>query len=291
MSDVIQPTKVSISGRVSFEQEITATQAAQIIAFIDSFSGNPPEGMESLLLPPKQSPQPLQIAAPPAAGGLSSPREALELSGAKTNPERIVAFALYIAQQGGRETFTTEDIKPLFRQAREPIPGNISRDLDGAIKAGWITESDTRGEYYVVGKALSVLESGFDGIRTSRGNGSKQRQPNGKTGRKSKDIPEVFKSIESFSSSIEGYGDYHKLTKKSDKFLWAINAAKLQGVPSLTNQEVVWLTDHLGDGIPANNIAGNVRQHKKAGYVNRTLQDDKIRILPAGEEYLKGLKD
>ncbi len=286
MSTEKSSTKLVITGLVSFEHDITLGQAAQVIALIgapdEAMGGGAPGGWTQ----PRHQAGRQHVPS----GGLSSPREALEASGAKTNPERIVALALYVAQQSGQDTFTVDAIKPLFRQAREPIPGNISRDLDGAIKAGWVTETDTRGEFYVVGKAANVLESGFESLRGTRNSGTKPRAANGKTTRKPKEVPESFKGIDSFSASIDGYIDYHKITKQTDKFLWLINAAKLQGVASVSNQDIVWLSDHLGDGIPTGNISGNYRQNHKAGYVNRSLQDGKIRMMPAGEAYLKTLK-
>lgn len=298
MNDVLQPVKIIISGRVSFEEEISLSQAAYIIAYIGSSD-------------PAASPSPVgphmvtsaAITATPVAdtpkmisalssNTPSSPREALEFSGAKTNAEKIVTFALYIAQEGDKETFTLDDIRPLFRRARESAPGNFARDLAAAIKSGWVIESSVKNEYYIAAKAEAVLKTGFDGLRQTRGsNGSKTRQSNGKPSRKAiNTVPEVFKDVETIESTIDGVINYHKLPKQIDKLLWAVYAAKLLGAPTVSNQEIVWLTDRLGDGIPSGNITKNAQHLSKSGYLNRSLQDNGIRITPRGEEYLKSLE-
>jgi hypothetical protein len=290
MNDIVQPVKITISGRLSFEEEITLGQAAQIIGFISS--SDPGMGMPTPVLPLATPPPsaPKMISAL-SIGTMLSPREALNASGAKTNAEKIVAFALCIAQEGDKDTFTIEDIKPLFRRARETAPTNMSRDLAMAIKAGWVADSDMKNEYYVAAKATGVLETGFKGIRQARGNGTKVRSSNGKPSRKAiNTVPEAFKHVDTIESTIEGCVSYHKLTKKVDKFLWAVYAAKLLGASSVSNQDIVWLTDRLGDAIPTGNITKNVQHLSKAGYVNRSLQDSGIRVTPKGEEYLKSLE-
>lgn len=275
-----QQVDIAITGKLSYTDKITIAQAAQIIAFLNS-SGVPASG-------PAAAPVPLGSISSPARTTASNPRHALDQSGAKTNPERIVAFALYAMQQSGKQTFTLEDVRPLFRLARERTPGNMSRDLDVAIRAGWATESDTKGEFYVTDRAHGVLESGFDALRSGKTTGGKPRQGAKKPRKTSTEVPQVFIGKE-ITSTIDGYPDYHKLKRKTDKFLWAVNAAKMLGIELVSNQDVVWLTDRLGDGIASGDIAANYRQNFKRGYVNRSTQDSRIRILPKGVEYLKAL--
>ncbi|MFS8100268.1 hypothetical protein LFM09_24360 [Lentzea alba] len=304
MNDVLHPVKITISGRVSFEEEISLSQAAYIIAYIgssDPATGTSPSAQNTVA--------PAAITATPTANAPmmisalstsapSNPREALDVSGAKTNAEKIVAFALYIAQEGGKDTFTPNDIKPLFKRARESAPQNFARDLAAAIKSGWVVESDEKNEYYIAAKASAALEVGFDGLRQTRGsNGSKTRQSGAKTSRNGKPsrkaintVPEAFKDVETIESTIDGIIDYHKVTKQVDRLLWAVYAAKRLGVPSVKNQDIVWLTDRLGDGIPTGNITKNFQHLSKSNYLNRSLQDGSIRITPRGEEYLKSLE-
>jgi hypothetical protein len=284
MNDESKPIKLIISGKLSYEENITLSQAAQIIAFVDSSS--------SVADTSSLSPSQTRLASPAPIVTTSNPREALEASGAKTNPEKIVAFALYVAQEGEKETFTLEDVKPLFRRAREATPRNISRDLDTAIRSGWIAESEIKGEFYVTDKASRVIENSFDAIRGNRVNGNKKRTSSIRKPRKgSTTIPDSFREIDEITPTSDEFGDYHKLKTKTDKFLWAVNLAKMLSIPGVSNQEVVWLTDKLGEGIATQDVAGYFRQNRNAGRVNRSTQDNKIRITPIGEEYLRNKQD
>jgi hypothetical protein len=279
-----KPVKISISGRLTFEDQITLGQAAQIVAFLDApTDGTSPAGLGAT--------RPTRPGGSGGGGGTLSPRDALESSGAKTNPEKLVAFGLAVLQEGTKDTFTVEDVKPLFRRARETTPKNMPRDIDAAIKAGWITESEAKGEFYVTEKAAGVLEAGFEslrGSRTARGNGAKPRSSTPKKPRKSADaVPEAFSAIDEIPVVIDGLVDYHKLTTRKDRFLWAVNVAKSLGVAAVSNQQVVWLTDQLGDGIETKQITANFTLNQKPGYVNRSTQNGKIRITPQGQEYLK----
>jgi hypothetical protein len=276
--------KLTMTGKLSYDGEITIAQAAQVISYLHS-------GVTS------SSPVSLPVADGTAApkrprAGLT-PRDVLDSSGAKVNPEKIVAFALYVEQQGGKDTFTIEDIRPLFRQARETAPRNLSRDLDAAIRSNWVAASSVKGEYYVTELAADVLETGFDKIRpdragSARAGGTKSKPaPSRRTRKTSIPTPEAFKGIE-ITPSIDGYINYHKVRTKTDKYLWAINAAKLWGVQALTNTEIVWLTDKLGVGISINDVTGYFRGNYKQGYVNRNAED-KVRVLPAGTEHLVAL--
>jgi hypothetical protein len=222
-----------------------------------------------------------------------TPRDALDTAGAKTNPEKIVAFALYVEQQGGKDTFTIEDIRPLFRQARESAPGNLSRDLDTAIRSNWIAAAEDKGEYYVTEAAAGVLESGFDNIRSRGGTAAKATKTTKATSsRRSRrttaiPTPEAFKGIE-VSTTLDGYVNYHKVATVTDRYLWAINAAKVWGVEALTPSEIAWLTDQLGAGIPQSDLTAYYTRHQKKGHVNKNT-GGKIRVTPLGTEYLAGL--
>jgi hypothetical protein len=284
MSDENRPVKITLTGKLNYADDITVSQAAQIVAFIDSSAAAP----GAISFKPGQA----GLISSQGNAGISNPRDALEVSGAKTNPERIVAFALYVAQAGDKDAFTLEDVKPLFRRARERSPGNITRDLDVAIKSGWVAESDITGEFYVTGKAAKVLENGFESIRggaraastSSRNSGPKKaRKTNGS-------VPPAFSGIDTISASIDGQLDYHKVKTKVTKLLWAVNAAKIHGVPSVDTKEIVWLTDRLGDCISGRDVSAYYKRNFQRGYVNRSNQDDKIRITPSGEEYLRSLK-
>lgn len=281
MEQESRPAKISITGKVSFEDDITLSQAAQIIAFIDSSSA------AGTVIPLR--PASTRLVSPTPITSISNPREALESSGAKTNPEKIVAFALYVGKEGAKDTFTIEDIKPLFRRARESTPRNLSRDLDAAIRSNWVAEADTKGEFYVTDTATSVLDTGFDSLRSGRSNGRKRRSANTRRPKRTTlTVPEELSNVDVVPQTSAEFGNFHRLSTRTDKFLWAINIAKEElGLEAISNQGVVWLTDKLGEGIPATDIAAYFRQNHKAGYVNRSMQDNRIRITPLGQDHLR----
>lgn len=273
--------------RLSYSGDITVVQAAQIVSYLHT-------GI-ALASP---------VSPPPAVAGFDgpaeserrrtglTPRNALEAAGAKTNPEKIVAFALYVEQQGSKDTFTIEDIKPLFRQARESVPGNLSRDLDAAIRSSWIAAAEDKGEYYVTEVAAGVLDSGFDSIRgrgeaTTKTVKATKATSSRRPRRTAIPMPEAFKGIEDLSI-LDGYIGYHKVGTVTDRYLWAINAAKVWGVEAVSPTEIAWLTDQLGAGIRQNDLTGYYIRQQKKGYVNKNTEG-KVRVTPRGTEYLAGL--
>lgn len=217
-----------------------------------------------------------------------SPKQALETSGAKTNPEKIVTFAALVCRQSGRDTFTLDDVKPLFKQARTTAPGNLTRDLSSAIQSGWVAEAEDSGEYYLVGKASDVLDNGFEGLRSGKQTGSRTRSTSSRRPRKPLAVPEVFANVE-VSPVIDGLINYHQVKVKRDKYLWAVNAAKVLGAEAVSPADLAWLTDRLGEAIPSRDMNGHYVGNQKSGYVNKNTQG-KVRITPDGEKYVKGLK-
>lgn len=271
--------KLELTGKVGYEDEISATQAAEIIAFLNDAAAplrNPPSGA---------------IQKEVGSGARSAgPRAALDATGAKTNPQKIVALARYVLQDGG-ETFNIDAVKVQFQRAREPMPKNMSRDLGLAIAAGWIEESE-EGEYYLTNEAYKALQNGFKDKRStpqrnrSRGSAVRSRGSGkaGKTPRAAK--PEVFAGIDEFHTTMDGYPGYHDMKANKDKLLWAVQYAKAKGISGLSNQAIAWLTDHLGDGVPAKQITAAFNSAKKGGLATRSTMDSTIRIVPKGQEYL-----
>jgi hypothetical protein len=277
MSD--NPIKISITGKVSYADEISVTQAAQIITYLNS-------GTESASLGSPVIPTSTATPSNPSAAGsqVGSPRDALDITAAKTNPEKIVALAAYVLQDGG-ENFTIDTIKPLFRRARETAPQNMTRDMDVAIRSGWIGDGEVKGEYFLTAKAAKVLDTGFESIRPKRSTAPRaQSKRLGVTAK-----PESFADIDVFPTSVEGTPTYHKVSGQKHKLLLALAIAKSLGFKGLNNKEIVWLTDHLGEGIAVNNVNTYYKLLQKDGYANKSTVDLVIRITPNGEEYLKTL--
>jgi hypothetical protein len=272
---------ITIKGKVGYEDEITVAQAAQIIAFLNSDEG------DSSLSPDLGAglgDASRTDIAKKAGKAVGNPREALDLSGAKTNPEKIVALGQYVLQDGG-ETFKVEDVKAQFRRAKESAPGNFSRDLAVAVKEGWIAEGDGN-EYYVTNKIQGIFDGDFKFPKGTSGGGGRSRGAT-KTTTKSKAKPKVFTDIDEFPARMDGVPAYSQMKSDKDRLLWALHLAKSHGIKGLANKDLSWLTDHLGAGVPSGNITGAFRSGKSAGYMNRSTVDETIRITEAGETYLK----
>lgn len=276
-----KPITITIKGKVGYEDEITVAQAARIIAFLNTDEGD--ASLRADLGAGLGDASQTDIAKK-TRNAVGSAREALDLSGAKTNPEKIVALAQYVLQDGG-ETFKVEDVKAQFRRARETAPGNFSRDLAIAVKEGWIAQGDG-DEYYVTNKIQGIFDGDFKFPKAASGGGARARTAT-KTTTKPKAKPEVFANIDEFPTRMDGVPAYSRMKSDKDRLLWALHFAKFHGIRGLTNKALSWLTDHLGAGVPSGNIAGAFRSGKSAGYMNRSTVDQTIRITEDGEAYLK----
>lgn len=278
MSD--KPITITIKGKVGYEDEITISQAARIIAFLNADEGeaplgaNPDAGLGDTVKTSHQS-----------GKKVASAREALDLSGAKTNPEKIVALGQYVLQDGV-ETFKVDEVKAQFRRARETPPANFSRDLTVAVQAGWIAQGDG-DEYYVTNKIEGIFDGDFKFPKGSGGIGGGRSKGTTKTTAKVKAKPEVFAGIDEFPTRMNGVQPYSKMKTDKDRLLWALHFAKSRDIKGLANKDLAWLTDHLGAGVASGNITANFRRAKSAGYMNRSTVDQTIRITDDGETYLK----
>lgn len=279
-------TKVTISGSVQYERTVTALQAAQVIALIESGS--------TLSSPGERITQRVPIEQDSEAGAPENPRDWIDESGAQTNSEKITALAGYW-QETNSISVKIEDLKKLFVQVREQVPGNLHRDVTAAVKAGWVMEDPTGG-YRLSRRGEDVLLKGFRGGATSprrsnskATNGGGQRKSSGQ--RKKLEVPAAFAGFETLPSTIEGMPSYQNMKKNYDKLLWALLLAKEQGIGGLSNQEVVWLTDYLGEAIPSNQVSATFDSANKKGYVNRAMSDNSIRITSAGEKYLGAMEN
>ncbi|WP_375477544.1 hypothetical protein [uncultured Jatrophihabitans sp.] len=283
MDEIVRPIKIVISGKLSYEDEITLNQAAQIIAFIDSSTG----GNAGMMPAAATRLAPAQIANPRGAAA-ANPREALEAAGARTNPEKILTFAGSILDEG-KDTFTLDDIRPLFRRAREATPKNLNRDFDVVVRNGWADEADISGEYYITAKGAAALKEGFTKSKSARKPNSSPKSGGTRRPRKPAEVPEAFKDVDPIPSSLDGIPDFVRLTGRKDQFLWVLKLAKTLGLDGLTNREVVWITDYLGAGIATNNVNSAFTTARRSNHVNRSTQTGKIRITPQGEQALAAL--
>lgn len=120
-----------------------------------------------ILLGPKaptlgtQPPQAQLAPLPLVANVGESPREYLDRSGAKTNPEKIAALGLYLRAQGS-ESFTAREVRELFVSAGESAPKNLPRDIKDTVRAGWLAaRPDQPDRYYVTNRGELTASGRF----------------------------------------------------------------------------------------------------------------------------------
>lgn len=272
-------TTLILKGKIGYEDEITAAQAAQIIAFLNAEEGEAPILGEPVLTP-KQSEREANTKL------VENARDAILRSGAKTNPEKIVALAAYVLQDGGG-TVKSDAIKSQFQRAREKPPVKFARDLGLAISSGWISEGEG-GELYLTSKVDGIFEEGFvfpNAVSTSRSRSTKK-------GSTKSVKPETLAEIDEFHGSMDGYPPYAKMRSEKDRLLWVVTYMRdKHGRKAVKNREIAWISDHIGTGIPSGNIAGVFRSAKNSGYAVRstTAGDNSIKVTDSGAEYLAKL--
>jgi hypothetical protein len=282
MTGIDKGTKISITGKVGYEDDITTAQAAKIIGYL-----NADEGEGASLAPDHDSVgsnggQSSKAGGEPA-GKLQSAREALGRSGAKTIPEKMVALGAYLHSKGS-ETFKADDLRAEFQRARETTPSHFARDLTKAVKAGWIAEA-SNSSFFVTSKAQGVFDEGFRFPKIPRG--AAKARITGKAGKGKPEKPAVFAHVDEFPTKMEGFPPYSKMKAQKDKLLWALQFGVANGTNGLSNKDVTWLTDHLGAGIPNASVTSAFLLAQAPGYANRSTQDRTLRITDDGVAYLK----
>jgi hypothetical protein len=102
-----------------------------------------------------------------------TPGEFIESVNASSNPQKIVAFGVYLRDNRGEGSFTREDIKGMFRSAHESSPANFGRDFRNALSANWIAgENGPSDRYFVTGTGAKAVSSHF-----AEGGARRRRRP------------------------------------------------------------------------------------------------------------------
>jgi hypothetical protein len=132
--------KISLNGDgLNYEGQIELLQATKIMAFIVQ-----PEIIEASA--PDVIDAPLGIETNNAGSStrqFESPRVAIKQLNAQTNPQKIVAIALYLGATPENGNLTTiENVLIEFKKAGEPTPKNISRDLRVAVSDGYVYKEE-----------------------------------------------------------------------------------------------------------------------------------------------------
>uniref|UniRef100_UPI00286CA0A9 hypothetical protein n=1 Tax=Salinibacterium sp. TaxID=1915057 RepID=UPI00286CA0A9 len=207
-------TILILKGKIGYEEEITAAQAAQIIAFLNTDEGEAPT-LGAPVLAPKSPVRDVNTKL------VENARDAILRTGAKTNPEKIVALAAYVLQDGG-DTVKADAIKSQFQRAREAVPAKFARDLSTAITSGWIAEGDG-GELYLTKNVENLFEDGF--VFPKFGSSGRARSTKKTTTKKTttkSGKPDTLANIDEFHAVMEGYPPYAKLKVQKDRLLWIL---------------------------------------------------------------------
>src|SRR5215831_5614520 len=142
--------QITIKGdNLNYSGETSLLKAGQILAFLGS------EQSASSYAPEPRVGS-LTMGSPSA-----SPRQLIVESNAKSNPQKIAVIGKYLKDRGQNE-FSRAEVLDQFRRAGESTPKNIGRDLQDAVRSGYICESDTqKNEYYLTRPGEEALESRF----------------------------------------------------------------------------------------------------------------------------------
>lgn len=269
--------KVTLSGDgLSYESDASLVQAAKIIGFLNTQEPLPAEHNSGSVG------DGAAFIDAPQAKPLSSPREAILNTDAKTNAQKILVLGAYLAQRDNSDEFATAELKTLFVKAGEPAPRNLARDIRDAVKAGYIMESMTSSDMYAVtNTGYKTLNGGFGSSPAKK----PRRKSNGKPTKRS-EIPDWLQTT-SIDDQLDGFPSYRQLNTRSNRVLWILQWATVVGRERLTGIEISAIADKLSDNIPTKQIAASFLPHLSSNRVSKTAEG--YRILYSGSEFLKTL--
>lgn len=267
---------------LEYETEASLIQAAKIIGFLNTeepLTAEYDQGQSRI------SNMENNFIDEGSARQLSSPREAVLDSGAKTNAQKILILGQYIADRDGTDEFAPAELKTLFVKAGEAAPRNLARDIRDAIRAGYITESvETTGVYVVTNTGRRAITEGFQ--NNGAATGTKRKSPSSRhsTTKAPKAIPEWINSL-SISDQMEGFPGYRRMNLRSYKVLWILQWATMQGREQITGSEIEAIASKLADNVPSKQVASSVRPFLAKSYISKNSEG--YRILHNGSMHLK----
>ena len=82
-----------------------------------------------------------------------------------TTVDKALAFAVFYERNSDAQSFGTEDLLTLWRQAKETMPANINDLINKNVKKGMIAEEpakkDGKKKWYVTGSGSDLVDKGF----------------------------------------------------------------------------------------------------------------------------------
>jgi len=140
---------------LSLEKEVAEEIANQITLLV--LSGGKPQ---------TQSPASKGLGTDPAASstkmavGNKSVREYLLASNARKIPQQMTVIGHYLLETQRKDTFSMAELLEGFSNAKESPPKNPNRDINTAIRDGWIALRQ-KDSYYVTSTGMKAIEDGF----------------------------------------------------------------------------------------------------------------------------------
>jgi hypothetical protein len=140
---------------LTIERKVSAAVARAIVTLV---MGGSPTWTGTIRSPQR----PIGSSAAGTAVPEQSVGEFISESEAKRNPDKIVAIAVYLTDAQGLQTFTREEVRSMFQQAGEPLPGNFHRDFTWTVGNKWLGEQHgTPGAYYVTKTGRQAVADRF----------------------------------------------------------------------------------------------------------------------------------
>lgn len=256
--------KMTGSG-LDFNGTITLFQAAQIMAAIAKpgdvkTNDNQPELLTGDVVAQPQVLKPVQSA-------YESPRQAIELLGATTNPQKIVAIALYLgANSENSKLISNEEVLAEFVKAGEAKPAKIARDVKDAVAAGYLYP-ESKTTFRVLTAADSIPEVGFKKPTRKR---TVIKGNKGEPAVKLVVRPEVTDLP--ITATLDGYKDFFDLDKRSDQILWILKYVQPTMSEGLNRLEIIQICSKLGGDINSQSFTSSNTPNIKNGYLAVTKE-------------------
>lgn len=276
--------KITLHGDgLQYETEASLIQAAKIIGFLNTqepLMGEYPATQQVIT-------SPNSFLEEKAERQVSSPREAIIDSNARTNAQKIVVLGQYIIDRDATDEFASSELKALFLKAGEPAPRNLARDMRDAVRAGYIAESFDKSDAYIVtNTGYKAISENFTSSNSQPAR-KKKKASSTNGGSKSQPEPEWLKTI-TVSDQLNDFPSYRMMKTRGDKVLWILQWGKENQKDQLSGTDIVSVASKLADNIPSKQIASASSPYLSKSYISKNSEG--YTILYNGTEYLKSIK-
>ncbi len=273
-------TKLTLQGTVNYvKYDIGGFLAAKIIALVEQ------EGASDQTAPQQFSTNFIEgngTASNIFAGkGLI---EAFNMTGAKTNMQRIAVAGQRAMEENNSDIFTPKDVMEQFRSGGISSK-NIARDIRKTVSQGLIyAETGKKGHFKVTEVAQQAFKEGFSQVKLNPARTTAKKSRKGGVVTKVEISEEVRKMP--IQVSMDGYSDYHDYKMKGERIIWLLAFAEGHSVTELNSKEIEFLSRAVSDQIDSSAVPALTASAIKKGFLAK--QENKYRVLHKGKVYLKG---